>query len=92
MQCQASNVVGVCPKRRDLLLGIVIEDTKLEVVGPSNEPVLLWDEAYAMNGDFYNFKGHDCAYFMIVDVDDSVEQSSDEPKFCWVEIDGFDTV
>ena len=49
MYGQASNVVGVCPKRRDLFLGIVIEDTKLEVIGPSNELVLSWDEAYAMN-------------------------------------------
>ena len=93
MHGQASNIVGVRFKSRNLLVRIVIEDTKLEVIGSSNEPVLSWDEAYATNGDFCNFKGfHDSACFMIVNVDAPVIQSGDEPRFGWVEIDGFDTV
>ena len=76
-----------------MIVRIVIEDTKLEVVGPSNEPVLSWDEAYAMNGDFCKLKGlHNSACFIIVDVDAPVVQSSDESRFGWVEIDGFDMV
>ena len=76
-----------------MIVRIVIEDTKLEVVGLSNEPVLSWDEVHATNGDFCNFEGlHDSACFMIVDVDAPVVQSSDESRFGWVEIDGFDTV
>ena len=64
-----------------MIVRIVLEDTKLEVVGPSNEPVLSWDEAYAMNGDFCNFKGlHDSACFVIVNVDAPVVQSDDEPR------------
>ena len=64
-----------------------------KTVGPSNEPVLSWDEVYATNGDCCNFKGlHDSAYFMIADVDAPVVQSGDELRFSWVEFDGFDTV
>ena len=90
MHSQASDVIRMSLERGDLLLCVIIEDAKLKVVGPSNEPVLSWDEAYATNGDFCNFKGlHDGACFMIVDVDAPVVQSGDEPGFGWVEIDGF---
>ena len=49
---EASDVVRMGLKSRHFLVGVVVEDTKLEIVRTSDEPVLTGDEFDASNGDF----------------------------------------
>ena len=87
---KTSDIVGVCLKCRNLFMGVVVEDTKLEVVGAGDEPVLAGDEADATDGDLSDLKGLDHrASFMVVDVDRAVVKTSEDPRFGGVEVDAF---
>ena len=48
---KTSDVVGMSFEGGYFLVGVVVEDAKLEIVRASNEPVLTRDEPNASNGD-----------------------------------------
>jgi hypothetical protein len=80
-------------ERSDLFVRVVVEHTELEVVAPSDEPVLPRDELDASCWNFRYFKGlDDGACFMVVDVDGAVVETGEEPWLGRVEVDAFDAV
>lgn len=71
-------------------MGVVVEDSNLEVVRARDEPVLSRDEADATNGDLRDLKCLDeCACVMIVDVDRAVIETGEDPGFSGMEVDTF---
>ena len=93
MHGQTSNIVRMSFECGDLLVCVVVEDAKLEVVGPSNEPILARNEAHTANRNLSNFKSFDyCASLMVVDVDTAVVKTRNEPGLGWVKVDSLDTV
>ena len=93
MDSQATNVIGVSFERRDFFVGVVVEDSQLEVVRARDKPVLPWNESYTSYGDLGNFKGfYDCSCFMVVDVDGAVVETGEHPRLRGVEVDTLDTV
>jgi len=83
----------MCFKRRNLLVCVVVEDSKLKIVRASNEPVLPGDEFYTPYGDFCDLECLDNgACFMVVDIDRAIIETRNQPGLCWVKIDTFDTV
>ena len=90
---ETSNIVRMCLEGSDLLVRVVIEDAKLEVVGASNEPVLPRNEAHTTNRNLCDFERfHDCAGFVIVNIDAAIVEACDEPGFSRVEVDGLDAI
>jgi len=80
-------------KRDNLLVGVVVKDAQLKIVGTCYEPVLASDKFYAADGNFSDLECFDdCACIMIVDVDRSIIETSQEPWLGWMEIDAFDTI
>ena len=74
----------------DLLVRVIIENSKLKIVRASDEPVLSGDEAHTSHRHFRDFKSLDeCACLVVVDVDAAVVKTSQEPGFCRVEVDSF---
>lgn len=93
MHRQATNIIRVRLERRDLLMGIVVEYAKLEVVRARNEPVLASNELHTANR---NLRDLEClnngARFVVVDVDGAVVQPGEQPWLRWVKVDAFDAV
>ena len=90
MDRQATNVIWVCLESDDLLVCVIIEDSKLKIVRARDEPVLPGDEAHASHRHFCDFESLDkCACFVVIDVDAAVVKTSQEPGFCRVEVDSF---
>ncbi len=54
-----TNVIGVGLEAGDLLGSIVVDNAQLEIVRPSDNPVLPRDEATSSNRDIGQFKGLD---------------------------------
>lgn len=54
-----SDVVGVCFEGGDLLGGVVVVDTELEVVAAADDPVLAGDETAGSDGDICEFERFD---------------------------------
>lgn len=93
MHGQTSDVVGVRFKRDDLLMSVVIEDAKLEVVRARDKPVLAWNEAYATHGHLRDFEClDDRTCLMIVDVHGTVVETCEQPWLRGVEVDALDAV
>ena len=77
-------------KGRDLFMGVVVEDTQLEVVGAGDEPVLAGDEADAADRYFCDLKGLDQrACFVVVDVDRAVVETGEDPGLGGMEVYAF---
>jgi hypothetical protein len=90
---ETSDVVRMSLKSGYFLVGVVVEDTKLEIVRASNEPVLTRDELDASNRDLRDFESlDDSAGLVVVDVDCAVVETGQDPWFCGVEIYSFYTV
>lgn len=53
------NIVRVCFERGDLLRGVVIVNTELEVIRTTNNPVLSRDKATGADRDIGKFEGLD---------------------------------
>lgn len=93
MHGEASNVIRMGFKRRDLLVGVVVEDAKLVVVRSGNEPVLPRDELGASHRHFSNLEGpYKRASLVVVDVHAAIVKSGQQPWLCRVEIDRLDSV
>jgi hypothetical protein len=93
MHGQASDVVRMGLKCSDLLMGVVVEDTQLEIVGACDKPVFAADKLDAANRDFCNLKSFDhCSCVVVIYVDSAVVETSQKPRFGWMKIDAFDTV
>lgn len=77
MHSKTSNVVRMCLKCSDLLVGIVIEHAYLEVVGPRDEPALASDESTAPHWDLRDFESfYQCTCLMVVYVDRAIIETS----------------
>ena len=75
----------------DLLVCVVIEDAKLEVVRATHEPILAHDEAHAAYGVLCNLKQlHKRPSFMIVDVDATVVDACEQPRQARLETESED--
>ena len=59
MNNNSSNVVGMCFEGRDLLGGIVVVDSELEVIRTTSDPVLARNEAPGSYGDICELKCFD---------------------------------
>ena len=59
MDGDGSDVVGVRFEGGDLLGGVVVVDTELEVIRPANNPVLPRNESTGTNGDIGELEGFD---------------------------------
>jgi hypothetical protein len=80
-------------KSSDFLVSVVIEHPKLEIIRPSDEPILARYEFNTTNRDFCNFETLDNGTcFMVINVDSAVVESCKKPGFCRVEIDAFDAI
>ena len=90
---QTTNVIWVRLESNDLLVSVIIEDSKLKIVRARDEPILSGDEAHASHRYLCDFKSLDeCACLVVVDVDSSVVKTGEQPWFRWVEVDTLDTV
>ena len=93
MNCQASNVIGVPFERRDSFVGVVVENTDLEVVGARHEPILARYESHATNGYFCDLECLDqCARFKLIDVNRAIVETGENPGLGRVEVDTFDAI
>lgn len=93
MDCETSDVVWVRLESRDLFVGVVVEDAKLEIIGARDEPVLAGDEADATHGDLRDLKRLDqCAGVMVVDVGCAVVETGEDPGLSGVEVDALHAV
>ena len=54
-----ANVIGMRFKRRDLFAGVVVVDSKLEVITATDNPILPRDESAGSNGDICELEGLD---------------------------------
>ena len=93
MDGQASNIIWMSLEGDDLLVRVVVEDPKLEVIRARDKPVLARDEAYASYGNLSDLKRLDegpCV--MVVDVDGSVVETGKQPWLRRVEVDALYTV
>ena len=59
MDGQTSDIIWMGFKGRNLFVGVVVENTQLEVVGTSHEPVLPGNKLDAANWNLGNFEGLD---------------------------------
>lgn len=59
MNDNASNIVWMSFKGSDLLGGIVIVDSQLEVIGTADNPILSGNEATSANGNICELEGFD---------------------------------
>jgi hypothetical protein len=76
MDGQTSDIIWMGFKGRNLFVGVVVENTQLEVVGTSHEPVLPGNKLDAANWNLGNFEGLDqSTCFVVVNVDTSVVQT-----------------
>ena len=93
MHGQASDIVWMCFECGNLLVRVIVEDAKLEVVGPSNEPILARNEAHTANRNLGDFEGFNYgASFMVVNVDTAVVETGNETGLSWMKVDSLDTV
>jgi hypothetical protein len=70
MNGKASDIVWMGLKCGNLFVGVVVENTQLEVVGTSHEPVLASNKFDTTNRDLRDLKSLDqSACFVVVDVD-----------------------
>ena len=71
-------------------MGIIVEDTKLEVVGARDEPILARNEADAADGDLRDLERlNQRAGVMVVDVDRAVVETGEDPGLGGMEVDAF---
>lgn len=56
MDSNSSDVVGMSFKLRNLLRGVVVIYSNLEVIGATNNPVFTCDEATSSDGDLCELK------------------------------------
>ena len=93
MYSEAPNVVWVCLESRDFLVRVVIEAAHLEVVRPSDEPILACNKLDTSYRNFCNLESPEQAACLdVIEVDGSVVETSNEPGFCWMEVTGLDPV
>ena len=59
MNDDGANVVGVGFELGDLLGGVVVVDSDLEIVGPADNPVLASNETASSYGDIGQLEGFD---------------------------------
>lgn len=59
MDGDSTNVVGMGLKRGNLLRGVVVVYSHLEVIGAANNPILSGDESTGTHGDICELKGLD---------------------------------
>ena len=77
MDRQASNVIWMRFERSNLLVRVVVEDPKLEVIRARDKPVLARDEAAASYWDFRYFKRfYEPAGLVVVDVNGAIIEAS----------------
>ena len=63
-------------KSDDLLVRVIIEDSKLKIVRARDEPILSGDEAHTSHRHFCDFKSLDeCACLVVVDVEAAVAKA-----------------
>jgi hypothetical protein len=78
---------------RDFFVGVVVEDTKLEVVTSGDKPILPSDESQTPNWDFRHLE---CFYqrarLSIVDVNRAVIEAYKEPWLCRMKVDALHAI
>lgn len=88
-----SYVVGMRFEGRDLLGGVVVVYSELEVITSAHNPVLAGHEATSANGDIGELEGLDDALcFIGPDVDVAAVEGGEDPWLRGVEIDALDTL
>ena len=93
MHGKTSNIVRMGFEGRHLFMGVVVEDAQLEVVRAGDEPVLARNKFDTAHWDLRDLERFDDgASLVVVDVDGAIVQPSEQPWFCWVEIDAFHAV
>ena len=77
VDCQASDVVRVRFKGRNLFVRVVVEDPKLEVITTGDEPVLAGNEANATDRDLSDLERLDQrAGIVVIDVNSAIVETS----------------
>ena len=77
MDSQASNIIWMSLEGDDLLVRVVVEDPKLEVIRARDKPVLARDEAAASYWNFRYFKRfYERAGLVVVDVNGAIIEAS----------------
>jgi hypothetical protein len=80
-------------KCRNLLVGVIIVNSQLEIVGTGDKPVLARNESNASDRDFCDLKRFDdYARFMVIDIGCAIVQPHKNPGLRWVEIDTLHSV
>lgn len=60
-------------KCRNFLVGVVVEDPQLEVVGTGDKPVLARDKSNTSDRDLRDLECfYNCAGFVVVDIDRAI--------------------
>ena len=90
---QASNIIRMGLESDDLLVRVVVEYAKLEVVGASDEPVLARDEAYTSDWYFSDLERLDeSPCVVVVDVDRAVVETGEQPWLSGMKVDTFHAI
>ncbi len=93
MDSNGSDIIGMRLEAGDLLAGVVVVDAELEVIAATDDPILAGDEAAGAHGDVGELEGLDDALrFVGPDVDVAAVEGGEDPWFCWVEVDAFDSL
>ena len=77
----------------DLFVRVVIEYSQLEIIAPGDKPVLSCNKFYTADRNISNFECFEQGTSVdVVNVYLAIVKPSENPRFCWVEIDALDTV
>lgn len=73
VNCEASNIIRMGLERGDLLVRVVVEDPKLEIIRAGDKPVLTRDEAAAADGNLrYLERFNESARLVVIDVHSAI--------------------
>jgi len=91
MNSNAANIITVRLVRNHLFQRVVIKHAQMHIIGASNDPALSGNEFRSTNGQVGDFKRLDeCLVLVVPNVNVAIVQTSEQPWFCRMEIDGLD--